>query len=64
MFEAVEFVDVGVLGAEDVAVCGALCAVLQEFFFVFCGEDVIDGGFHLLEFGEGLGGCPFTPCGV
>lgn len=33
----VEFVDVGVLSAEDLAVCGAVCAVFEEVFFVFCG---------------------------
>lgn len=51
LFEfVVEFVDVGVLSAEDLAVCGAVCAVFEEVFFVFCGKDVVYGGFHLLEF--------------
>ena len=38
LFEfVVEFVDVGVLCAEDLAICGAVCAVFEEVFFVFCG---------------------------
>lgn len=38
LFEfVVEFADVGVLCTEDLAVCGAVCAVFEEVVFVFCG---------------------------